>query len=235
VTPTTCRRYITDYTQEISTESLSSIAYESIKRLIVRVELAPGTVVREDDLQQQLGIGRTPIREALQRLERDQLVTIIPRRGVMVSPIDVGDLALLFETRSILEPYVHRLAATRGDERHWNTMETALARADELGDDGPWTELLHADRVCHEQVWEASNNRFLVQTLEMLYTQSERLWHQYVRDVADLRSALDEHRAVLRALRDGDGATAARLIEGHVRGFESQTREVLLGRLRSTT
>jgi DNA-binding GntR family transcriptional regulator len=218
----------------ISNESLSSVAYEAIKRLIVRVELPPGAVVREDDLQQRLGIGRTPIREALQRLERDQLVTIIPRRGVMVSPINVGDLALLFETRSILEPYVHRLAATRGDSRHWDTMEAALEHAASLGDDGPWTALLHADRVCHEQVWEASDNRFLFQTLEMLYTQSERLWHQYVRDVSDLRGALDEHHRVLQALRNGDGDRAAALIEAHVRGFESQTRDVLLGRLRST-
>ena len=96
----------------------------------MRVELPPGTVVREDDLQERLGIGRTPIREALQRLEREQLVSIIPRRGVMVTPIDVGDLALLFESRSILEPYVHRLAAKRGDARHWDVMEQALAATD---------------------------------------------------------------------------------------------------------
>lgn len=200
--------------------------------MIVRVELPPGAIVREDDLQARTGIGRTPIREALQRLERDQLVTVIPRRGVMVTPIDVGDLALLYETRTILEPYVHRLAAKRGTEQHWATMQTALDRADALGDDAPWDELLQADRVCHEQVWAASENRFLTQTLEMLYTQSERLWHRYVRDVADLRAALAEHRRILAALRAGDGEGAAELIDGHVRSFESQTRRVLEDRLR---
>lgn len=190
----------------------------------MRVELPPGTVVREDDLQERLGIGRTPIREALQRLEREQLVSIIPRRGVMVTPIDVGDLALLFESRSILEPYVHRLAAKRGDARHWDVMEQALAATDGVE---AWDELLLVDRTCHEQVWLASKNRFLVTTLEMLYTQSERLWHQYVRDVSDLKTALDEHREILRALRSGDANGAAVIIEAHVRSFEQQTRDVL--------
>lgn len=190
----------------------------------MRVELPPGTVVREDDLQLRLGIGRTPIREALQRLEREQLVSVIPRRGVIVTPIDVGDLALLFESRSILEPYVHRLAAKRGDARHWDRMEAALALAEGVD---TWDELLTADRTCHEQVWLASQNRFLITTLEMLYTQSERLWHQYVRDVSDLKTALDEHRDILAALRRGDANTAADIIESHVRSFEQQTRDVL--------
>lgn len=190
----------------------------------MRVELPPGTVVREDDLQARLGIGRTPIREALQRLEREQLVSVIPRRGVIVTPIDVGDLALLFESRSILEPYVHRLAAKRGDARHWDVMEHALAATDGVE---AWDELLLADRTCHEQVWLASKNRFLVTTLEMLYSQSERLWHQYVRDVSDLKTALDEHREILRALRAGDANGAADIIEAHVRSFEQQTRDVL--------
>ena len=77
--------------------------------MIIRLELAPGDVVREEALQQQLGIGRTPIREALQRLARDQFVTVIPRRGMLVSSIDVSEFSLLFETRSVMEPYAARL------------------------------------------------------------------------------------------------------------------------------
>jgi DNA-binding GntR family transcriptional regulator len=203
----------------------------------VRLELAPGAVVSEEDLQARTGFGRTPVREALQRLERDQLVRIIPRRGVMVAPIDLGDLALLFESRSILEPYVHRLAAVRGTDAHWDAMTAALDAVEGVGaNEGrvvTWTDLLDADRVCHEQVWAASENRFLTQTLDMLYTQSERLWHRYVREESDLRSALAEHREVLAALRSGDGDRAAALIEGHVQSFENHTRAVLSARIRS--
>jgi DNA-binding GntR family transcriptional regulator len=217
----------------IGPTSLGETAYSQIKQWIVRLDLAPGSVVSEEDLQTRTGIGRTPIREALQRLERDQLVTIIPRRGVMVSLIDLGDLALLYESRSILEPYVHRLAAARGTTEHWDVMRDALARVDAMGDTAPWTALLDVDRICHEVVWAAADNRFLTQTLDLLYSQSERLWHQYVRNESDLRDALDEHREVLAALRNGDGETAAKLIENHVRNFENQTREVLQKRLRS--
>lgn len=199
----------------------------------MRLDLPPGAIVSEEDLQSRTGFGRTPVREALQRLERDQLVRIIPRRGVMVAPIDLGDLALLFESRSILEPYVHRLAAARGTERHWSAMQQALDAVDARGASASWADLLDADRVCHEQVWDASENRFLTQTLDMLYTQSERLWHRYVREESDLRSALSEHREVLAALRASDGVRAAELIEGHVRSFENQTRDVLSARLRS--
>jgi DNA-binding GntR family transcriptional regulator len=213
--------------------SLADQAYQQLKQLIVRLDLAPGTVASEEELQARTGLGRTPVREAIQRLSRDQLVSVIPRRGVLVSPIDLGDLALLYESRSILEPYVHELAAARGSEAHWSLMERALDAADERGD-ADWTALLDADRICHEQVWAAADNRFLTQTLDLLYSQSERLWHRYVRDVSDLRSALAEHRAVLAALRRGDGGAAASLIAGHVRSFENQTREVLEGRLRST-
>ena len=225
-------RYITDYTRAIGSPSLSDTAYEAIKRLIVRLELQPGAAVNEEELQQRIGIGRTPVREALQRLERDQLVSVIPRRGVFVTSIDVGDLALLYETRSILEPYVHRLAAVRGSEKHWATMDRALRAVTKMKKPD-WTDMLHADRICHEQVWYAANNRFLTQTLEMLYSQAERLWHQYVRDQAELHSALDEHREVLGALRDGNGDRAAAIIEGHVQGFENQTRAVLEQHLRS--
>src|SRR5215203_4306073 len=89
------------YHQRITHETLSTRAYGEIRGMIIRLELAPGEVVREEELQRQLGIGRTPIREALQRLARDQFVTVMPRRGMLVSSIDVSELSLLFETRAV--------------------------------------------------------------------------------------------------------------------------------------
>ncbi|NDD73107.1 MAG: GntR family transcriptional regulator, partial [Actinobacteria bacterium] len=77
-------------------ESLSEQAYRLIRGMIVRLELTPGAVVREDELQEQLEIGRTPIREALQRLARDQFLIVIPRRGMIVSNIDIAELSTLY-------------------------------------------------------------------------------------------------------------------------------------------
>jgi len=210
--------------------SLSERAYHEIRRMIVRLDLAPGDVIREDDLQGRLGLGRTPIREALQRLVRDQFVIVIPRRGMFVSGVDVSDLGLLYETRSILEPYAMRLAAARGTDEHWNRMATALAevRADSTPD-----ELLAVDRTCRELVWEAADNRFLTETLDMLYTHSDRLWNLYLGDVADLHTMIEEHREILAALRSADGERAAELIEAHMGSFDTQIRAAVQRRLNS--
>ena len=96
---------------EVSTAtSMAERAYDEIRRMIIRLDLAPGDVVREADLQARLGMSRTPIREALQRLARDHFVTVIPRRGMFVSAIDVDELSMLSVTRAFMGPYAARLA-----------------------------------------------------------------------------------------------------------------------------
>jgi len=218
------------YLSDITNLSLSEQAFQEIRRMIVTLELAPGAVVRDDLLQQQLGLGRTPIREALQRLVRDQFVTIIPRRGMYVSSIDVSELSTLYETRAILEPYVMRLACARGRAADWDAMAAALARATS---EGSPTQLLAIDRECREIVWSAAGNRFLTETLDMLYAQSDRLWHLYLSDVADLGHMIDEHRAIHAALVDGDADRAADLIESHMHAFNAQIVDAVRRRLES--
>jgi DNA-binding GntR family transcriptional regulator len=210
--------------------SLSERAYADIRRMIVQLHLAPGAVIREDALQEQLGLGRTPIREALQRLVRDQFVTVIPRRGMYVSSIDVGDLALLYETRSILEPYAMRLACARGTAAMWDEMATVL---DEAAAHSTPATLLAIDRRCRELVWAAADNRFLTDHLDMLYAHSDRLWHLYLGDVADLHDMIAEHREILTALRAHDADRAAELIEAHMLRFDEQIRTAVRRRLDS--
>ena len=200
--------------------SLSEQAYLKIRDKIVRLEMAPGDVIREDALQAELGIGRTPIREALQRLARDQFVTVIPRRGMLVSGIDVMELSMLYETRAILEPYAMRLAAARGKQEHWVAMAGNLQNARRPGVTND--ELMSIDRKCHEIVWDAAGNRFLTDTLDMMYAQSDRLWHLYIADVADMRHAVEEHTEMYQALAAGDGDKAAALAEAHVRAFDEE-------------
>ncbi len=195
--------------------------------MIIRVELAPGDAVREDELQRSLGIGRTPIREAIQRLAREQFVTVVPRRGVFVAGVDASELALLYETRAVLEPYVTRLAAARGSEEQWAAMAAVLARATRPGTTPD--ELIEIDRDCHEIVWAAAGNRFLTDTLDVLYAQSDRLWHMHLASVADMGHAVAEHEAILAALRAGDADGAADLVEQHVRSFDAQIRAAVAG------
>ncbi|MGB8860306.1 MAG: GntR family transcriptional regulator [Ilumatobacteraceae bacterium] len=219
--------YLYHITEQLS---LSERAYAEVRRMIVRLDLAPGDVIREEGLQEHLGLGRTPIREALQRLVRDQFVTVIPRRGMYVSSIDVGDLALLYETRAILEPYAMRLASARGTAETWDAMAEVLEQAHP--ESSP-VDLLAIDRRCRELVWAAADNRFLTDQLDMLYAHSDRLWHLYLGDVADLRDMIAEHREILGALRACDADRAAELIEAHMRRFDEQIRNAVRRRLES--
>ncbi len=211
--------------------SLSEQAYHDIRRMIVRLDLAPGAIVREDVLQQQLGTGRTPIREALQRLERDQFVTIVPRRGVYVSGVDVSELTLLYETRATLEPFATRLACARGKPAHWEQMTEALAGCVLPGSSA--FQLIEIDRICHEIIWAAADNRFLTSTLDMLYAQSDRLWHMYLADVDDMAEAVQQHTEILDALVAADADAAAALVEAHIRTFDEQIRAAVRRHLES--
>jgi DNA-binding GntR family transcriptional regulator len=207
---------------------MSERAYAGIRGMIIRLELAPGDVVREEALQIQLGIGRTPIREALQRLARDQFVTVMPRRGMLVSSIDVSELSLLFETRAVMEPYAARLACMRGTAADWDEMAGVIdASASAAGDEA----LLEVDRRCHEIIWNAAGNRFLTDTLDVLYAQSDRVWHMYLADVADTRHAVAEHAGILGVLRAGDPDAAAAAVEAHVKSFDAQVRAAVTQRL----
>ena len=197
--------------------------------MIVRLDLAPGDVLREEALQEQLGIGRTPIREALQRLERDQFVTVIPRRGMFVSPIDVDDLSLLYETRAVMEPYAARLAAERGTPEQWDEMAAVIERS--LRPGMRPEDLLDVDRRCHEIIWAAAGNRFLTDTLDAMYAQSDRVWHMYLADVYDTRLAVDEHIEMLELLRRGDGPGSAAAMATHLGDFDDQVRAAVASRL----
>ena len=211
--------------------SLAERAYDEIRRMIIRLDLAPGDVVREADLQATLEMSRTPIREALQRLARDHFVSVIPRRGMFVSAIEFDELAMLYETRAIMEPYAARLATLRGTQRDWDEMADVLAETVLPGKQPG--ELLELDRQCHEIIWRAAGNRFLTDTLDTLYAQSDRLWHMYLADVHDMGHAVDEHASIHSALVAGDADRVASLIQDHVNSFDAQVRAAVADRLGS--
>ena len=204
-------------------ESLSDQAYAAIKRLIVTLELRPEAVVDEVALQERLGVSRTPIREAIQRLERDQFVRVVPRRGVFVTTIEVSELATLFETRRVVEPYAARLAAERGAPAIWDELHHVLA---EIRPTAGAVETLAVDRRCHELMWAGAQNRFLTDTLDMLYAQSERVWYLYLRETFEMHDVLAEHADMLDALRHGDGDRCEKLMADHVKTFHDEIRSV---------
>ena len=210
------------------TLSLSQKAYEMIRARIVNLDLPPGIILDEGQLQADLGLGRTPIREALLRLSLEKLVTILPRRGIFVNDIGVEDLQQIFEVRIVLEGLAARLAAQRGSEAHWKKIDQVLGRLDEhLYNDS--TELLSIDETCHLILYDAANNEILRDTLTALYALSRRLWVFLAISTEDTCSWLMEHAAALEALRNKDAHRAASLIEQHIQSFQEHIQAAVLG------
>jgi DNA-binding GntR family transcriptional regulator len=207
--------------------SLADRAYLAIRGLIVSLELPPGAAIREPDLTAQLGIGRTPVREALRRLALERLVEVYPRRGMFVTTVDVRDLARLCEVRAVLEPEAARLAAeraTRPDLEEINALIDELLDARRRDD----RALIDLDERIHRTIYRTSHNQLLEETLEWYYTHALRIWMLALDRQRTLQSAVLEHHDLLDAIARGNGERAAELMRGHVEHFEQAMRDVLL-------
>lgn len=205
---------------------LSEKAYSLIKKKVVTLELPPSAVIDEHVLMQELDLGRTPIREALQRLDSEGLVNVVPRRGTFVSDISVTDLQKIFELRIVLEGFCARLAAQRITEDQIQRMEAVLSDLEELQDGNP-SALISIDKRFHRLLYRASDNEFLADTLDRLYDLSLRLWYLVLNHLDDVRDSIDQHRMVLDALKEGDEAQAEVLIQTHVVEFQQSIKAAL--------
>jgi len=208
--------------------SLADRAYHAIREMIVSLELRPGAVIDERSLMEQLGIGRTPTREALRRLAQEGLVEVYPRRGMFVTNVEIRDLASLAEVRSVLESHVARLAAERATDDDRDALERLL---EELGSrtDLDQRELMNLDERIHRQVYRAAHNPFLESTLEEYYVLALRIWYLALDRANELEEAVLGHRELLEAIHDGDADRAEETMRAHVLEFEESMRRVLTG------
>jgi len=201
-------------------------AYYAIRSLIVTLDLAPGSVVSEQDLMARLELGRTPVREALRRLAQERLVEVYPRRGIFVAPVDARNLASLSEVRSVLEPLAAKLAAERLAEADRAELDALIAELTDLHDPQE-RRLMEVDQRIHHFVYRASHNEFLAAALDEHYMHALRIWFLALDRVSHLEDAILEHRAILEAIRDGDATRAASVMSTHVDGFEGSIRRSL--------
>ena len=207
--------------------SLSDQAYYRIRELIVTLELAPGSLVSERELMGLLGVGRTPVREALRALARERLVEVYPRRGMFVSSVEVRDLAGLSEVRNTLEPRAARLAAERATDVDRTRIDGLLDELDAVGAEPSERVLIDLDQRIHRHIYDCTHNAFLATTLNEYYVLTLRIWFLALDRVPRLGDAVREHRALLEAIRDGDADRAEEAMRRHVRGFEEAMRRVL--------
>ena len=211
------------------TRSQSEEAYLRIRERIVSLDMPPGSVVNEGRLREHLEIGRTPIREALQRLAWENLVRSIPHRGTFVTDVNITDLARITEVRVVLEGHAARLAAERlsGADRE------SLSMLVEVLKEGPslnQRELMRLDQQIHRQIYRAARNAFLEATLEQYFNLSLRLWYLVLDREVGLREAIKEHVELLQAILSGDAERAEKSMHRHVTGFEQEIRKHLVER-----
>jgi DNA-binding GntR family transcriptional regulator len=207
--------------------SLSDQAYFRIRELIVSLALPPGTIINERELMERLDLGRTPVREALRTLAREQLVDVFPRRGIFVSRVDARDLAGLSEVRLALETLAARLAAERATDEDRAGCAALLGELEQAAGKKDERALIELDQRIHRHVHRCTHNPFLTRTLEEYYVLTLRVWFLALDRVARLEDAVREHRELLNAVRAGDSATAEEVMRRHVIGFERAIREVL--------
>jgi GntR family transcriptional regulator, rspAB operon transcriptional repressor len=207
--------------------SLADQAYYRIRELIVSLELAPGSLISERELMERLGVGRTPVREALRALAAERLVDVYPRRGMFVSRVDVGDLAGLSEVRAALESHAAALAAERANDADREKIAVLLAELNGAGVELDERMLIDLDQRIHRHIYRCTHNPFLEATLDAYYVLTLRIWFLALDRVARLEDAVGEHRELLEAIRDGDPVRAEDAMRRHVTGFEQAMRQVL--------
>jgi DNA-binding GntR family transcriptional regulator len=214
-----------------TTETLADQAYIQLREEIIRVSLRPGTLLREDDLTKRLGMGRTPVREAIQRLQRDGFTTVLPRRGTLVSEINITDLAAIYEVRTKVESWASRLAADRLTNAERPEAERLIEELNAITVEHGYEALLELDRRVHRFVYRCAKNAFLADTLDRYHNLSLRILHVAMDRYPTLTPRLDDvvhqQRTMLEALLRGDGDTAERVAIEHISTFEREIRGVI--------
>lgn len=210
--------------------TLTDEAYQGLRTLICTGELAPGDVISEPELQETLGVGRTPIREAVRALAAEHLIEVFPRRGTFVAGVDPRNLRAMSEVRAQLEPMAARLAAERRTENDVEQFRNALAQLEEIeqGDlRAQERALIDLDSHIHQLIYQATKNAYLATDLDRYYIHSQRIWNLGLGRVEHLRQAVLEHKELLDAIIQGDSDRAFNVMSKHVSEFEAEIAQAL--------
>ncbi|MFE4196668.1 GntR family transcriptional regulator [Paenarthrobacter sp. NPDC056912] len=209
-------------------KSLADVAYERLRDRLLMLEIKPGDLLNDDQLAKDLEIGRTPVREALKRLELDRLVITYPRRGTFATRVEVTDLAFISEIRAQLEPLAAARAArvaSAATREHLREVMRAVEEFDVSA--ASVVETLRLDASVHQGIYAAAANPHLEDVLIRYDNLATRIWCMVLDRLPDLEHHVREHLDLLRAVIDGDEEKAADLARVHVSGFEHAVRQAL--------
>ena len=207
--------------------TLSEQAYANLEELIVTLKLAPGRIVSEGELSVLTGIGRTPIREALQRLAREKLVSILPRRGIVVTEINVGSQLKLLEVRRELERLIARSAARRATPAERERFRELAKLFEKSAREDNDVTFMRTDREFNTLCSAASHNDFAAGAMSLMHSLSRRFWYIHYKQAADMPLTAKLHADIARAIAEGDEEKAAKASDRLLENIEKFTRDTV--------
>ena len=195
---------------------LRDVVFQTLRQAILRGELEPGERLMEIHLADRLGVSRTPIREAIRKLELEGLVVMIPRRGAIVASITEKDLKDVLEVRRTLEIMAAEIACDRITPELLEELAQAGEEFRKLKDSDDYTSLAAADVKFHDIIYAATDNQRLISILNNLREQMYRYRLEYIKDAEKRQILLVEHESILRAIRSRHVAEAKEAVRAHI-------------------
>ena len=207
--------------------SLADIAFASIEESIVNRVFAPGAMISENQLSEELGMGRTPIREALQRLRHIGFVDVHPRRGVQVSGVDIMQQLNLLEVRAPLEALMVSCAASRRTSRERDELEGLSLEMKKAAKTGDSASYFRGNKLIHEAEVRAAHNPVLSHTMQGIHAQSRRFWYTYVEQTRTFTEGAERHGAVVDSIIRSDAEKGRKAVGELMKFLEALTRDVI--------
>ena len=206
------------------TETLTDRAYRELEEMIVTLHLEPNTVLSETALSQDLEIGRTPIREALQRLAREGLVMILPRKGILVSEINPRKQLLLLAVRREIERLLARASATRLTDIERQQFIEIAGGMEQAARDNDDISFMRFDKALNSLVMVAARNEYAERAIGLMHGLSRRFWYVHYKEAADMPLCARLHAELARRISDGDPEGAALACDELIDYVETFTR-----------
>jgi DNA-binding GntR family transcriptional regulator len=205
-------------------ERTSDVAYRRLQEMVLDLRLEPGAFVNELSLAGQLGLGRMPVREALARLAKDRFITIVPRRGIIVTPLALDDVLDMFEAREAIECGVAFIAATRATEQDLQTLRSLVTTVDMARSGSDFEQFLGDDHAVHSFLVKMIRNPLLQDAADRLLLHTLRFWRLYWKNRPVKPEAMLSHGDLLAALESHDPIRAERAMRDHLQASRQLVR-----------
>jgi DNA-binding GntR family transcriptional regulator len=208
-------------------QSLRDAAYQAIKHQIITCKFKPGECINEVSVAKLLGFGRTPVHQALDRLMLEEMVDVIPRKGVIIKPVILSDVLQMVDVRLVNETYCAQLAAERADDADIRELEAVVGRARKAISDRDIQMMMMLDRDFHLALGHATKNNELAELIRKLNERSLRFWYISFTTPDHHNSFQEQHEAILGAVRSHDANRAMIAMRSHVEAFRKSVARQL--------